>query len=226
MTAHGIECRGLPVTAGLAALAGVLALTAGCAAIRRLGSPPADARVVVVSMQDVAAGDVLELVAEELEDEDGIHQAEGDVVRAELKLWTRPDLPPEAIVHALAARGLQGVPTAGQGRYRPPRGYPATADARILTLRGSDIPDLAPHAVPGKVTVFDFYADWCGPCVKLDQHFIRILSARTDVAVRKLNIVNFDSALAARWVRGGIPFVVVYGRSGKKIIELRGNDPP
>jgi len=206
-------------------LLALVPLAVGCAAIRRLGGPPPDARVHVVSMQDLVAGDVLELIADELEDEEGFHKAQYNLVRAELEVWTRPELGPEAVVRALAQRGLQGVPAPGQGSYRPPRGYPVGSDARILTLRGHDIPDLARHAVPGKVTVFDFYADWCGPCRALDGHFIRILTARPDVAVRKLNIVDFQSPLAARWIRGGIPFVVVYNRAGTKVVELSGSDP-
>jgi thiol-disulfide isomerase/thioredoxin len=212
-------------TLRIAAAGAVLCLLAGCAAIRRLGGPPADARLHAISLQDVAAGDLLEDVAEQLEDEDGIHQVEPDLVRAELKVWTRPELAPDALVAALGRRGLQARAGGGQGRYRPPPGYPQDADARVLTAKGVDIRDLKAHVAPGKVTVFDFYADWCGPCHKIDRIFARVLTDRKDVAVRKLNIVQFDSPLARRWVGNSIPYVLIFGRTGKPLFELRGSDP-
>jgi thiol-disulfide isomerase/thioredoxin len=210
----------LHATLGLAAV-----LLAGCASVRHLRAPPPDARQQVLSVRAVRNGDVLAKGAELLEDQDGVFRAEADLVRAEIKLWTKPDVAPEPLARLLAERQIDAVAGAGQGSYLPPPGYLPTADARILTATGEDVDDLAPHAVAGKVTVFDFYADWCGPCRMLDRQLREITSTRADVAVRKLNIVDFNSTLAAHWVRVAIPMLVVYNRAGRKIAELRGSDP-
>jgi thiol-disulfide isomerase/thioredoxin len=210
---------------GLAAALAFVVLAAGCSAIRHIWGPPADARVSVVSVVGAPSGDHLLAAAKVLEKQDAVYRATPDLVRAEITVWTRPDWPDAELLGYFSAHRLEGVIARGRGSYRPPVGFPQDSDARILTITGQIVPDLDAHTVPGKVTVFDFYADWCGPCRRLDAHFARVLTARKDVAVRKLNIVDFNSPLAARWLVRTIPFVVIYNRSGRKIHELTGNDP-
>jgi thiol-disulfide isomerase/thioredoxin len=210
--------------AGVVLLAAAL-VGAGCASLRHLQPPPADARHHVISLRDVSNGDVLVRAAAALEDEAGVHRADADLVHAEINVWTRAEVEPGPLVHKLAEHRLDAVPAAGQGSYRPPPGYAPSCDARILTSTGEDVEDLSVHAVAGKVTVFDFYADWCGPCRLLDKQLRAIAAVRTDVAVRKLNIVDFNSLLAARWVHNAIPLLMVYDRGGKKIAEIRGANP-
>jgi thiol-disulfide isomerase/thioredoxin len=105
---------------------------------------------------------------------------------------------------------------------RPPEG----ADVKLLSKEGEDVPDLLAHLAPGKVTVFDFYADWCAPCRKIDAHVYGLLRQRTDVAVRKLNVVSWESPLAKRHLAQvpNLPYVVVYGRDGKKVRDISGFD--
>jgi thiol-disulfide isomerase/thioredoxin len=209
----------------LAAAAACLMVSAGCASIRHLRAPPADARRSVVSIVGVPTGDHLLAAATVLEKEDAVYRATPDLVRAEITVWTQPGWPDAELLGRFSAHHLEAVIAPGRGSYRPPDGFPEDSDVRILTVTGQLVPNLDAHAVPGKVTVFDFYADWCGPCRKLDEHFARILSRRKDVAVRKLNIVDFNSALADSWLVKRIPFVVLYNRAGHKITELSGNDP-
>jgi len=103
---------------------------------------------------------------------------------------------------------------------------PADADFALLSKAGEDVPDLAAHVVPGKVTVFDFYADWCAPCRKIDRHLHGVLQERKDVAVRKLNMVTWETPLAKRYLANAtsMPVVTVYGRRGKLVATIVGFD--
>jgi thiol-disulfide isomerase/thioredoxin len=206
-------------------LLAVLWLVVGCATLRHLRPPPEDSRLHAISVRDLRSGDDLEQGAALLEDLKGVHRADADLVHGELKVWTRAEVDTQVLVGSLAARGVDAVAGSGQGSYRLPPGFGPTADARIITLKGEDVEDLGAFAVPGKVTIFDFYADWCGPCRALDGHLRQIAAARSDVAIRKLNIVDFNSPLANHFVGGAIPLIVIYNRSGHRLGELRGNDP-
>jgi thiol-disulfide isomerase/thioredoxin len=105
---------------------------------------------------------------------------------------------------------------------QPPDG----ADYRRIVEAGQDVPSLEPHVVRGKVTIFDFYADWCGPCRRVDEHVFAMLKTRTDVAYRKLNIVSWETPLARHYLSGvpSLPFVVVYGKDGKPAGKMAGLD--
>jgi thiol-disulfide isomerase/thioredoxin len=103
---------------------------------------------------------------------------------------------------------------------------PAGADLVELSKEGEDVPDLSPHAVKGKVTLFDFYAVWCAPCRKIDAHVATLLGQRSDVAVRKLNMVSWETPLAARYLKDtpALPYLVVYGKDGKRSGVVEGFD--
>ena len=98
------------------------------------------------------------------------------------------------------------------------------ADLAHLSKAGEDVPDLRAASVPGKVTVFDFYADWCASCREIDLHMYKTLNARPDVALRKMNVVDWDTPLAKRYLSGveGLPFVIVHGRDGAEVRRIQG----
>jgi thiol-disulfide isomerase/thioredoxin len=101
------------------------------------------------------------------------------------------------------------------------------ADIAWVVKQGEDVPALEPHAVKGKVTLFDFYADWCAVCRKVDGHvYAKLAAGDQALAYRKLNVVDWDSPLAQRWLKTvpSLPFLVVYGRDGKRAATLHGAD--
>lgn len=63
--------------------------------------------------------------------------------------------------------------------------------------------ELAPlEGVPGKWTVFDFWAPWCEACQVLDKRLRTLAAERPGLSVRRVNIVDFESPIARRELRG------------------------
>ncbi len=130
--------------------------------------------------------------------------------------WCGPHGVPESQCFACHPDlSFEPLPTLAQG-----------ADLRGLVEQGEDVPRLEEHLVPGKVTVFDFYADWCAVCRKVDRHVYALLNQRPDVAYRKLNVVSWETPLARRYLADapGLPLLVVYGKDGRKVATLSGGD--
>jgi thiol-disulfide isomerase/thioredoxin len=100
------------------------------------------------------------------------------------------------------------------------------ADFAEIAHAGEDVPNLEAHAVKGKITLFDFYAVWCAPCRKVDAHIFGLLGKRKDLALRKLNVVSWETPLAARYLKDvpGLPYIVVYGKDGKRSATVAGLD--
>ena len=110
--------------------------------------------------------------------------------------------------------------------FEPLPALPPGADLALLATRGEDVGALEAHAVPGKVTVFDFFAAWCAGCRKLDLHLRALLATRPDLAVRRLDVVDWESPLARRHLAGieRLPYVVVIDRSGRRVRGVVGVD--
>jgi thiol-disulfide isomerase/thioredoxin len=110
--------------------------------------------------------------------------------------------------------------------FEPLPKLPPSADFKVLSPAGEDVVSLADHVVKGKVTIFDFYADWCAPCKKVDAHIYRKLQARTDIAYRKLNVVSWETPLAKRHLAKvpNMPYLVVHGVGGGEVGKVSGLD--
>jgi thiol-disulfide isomerase/thioredoxin len=110
--------------------------------------------------------------------------------------------------------------------FAPLPELPADADLKKLSEKGEDVASLEAHAVAGKVTVFDFYADWCVPCRQIDAHMFAKLRTRNDLALRKLNVVSWETPLAKHYLGKveTLPYVVVFGRDGQQVAVISGLD--
>lgn len=151
----------------------------------------------------------------------GVQRASFDPIKVELTATLADGVSDRQIVAMIqkaCADGVLALPGAGHGSYAPPGAYPAAADARTLVSDGSAVGPLERLRVPAKYTVFDVYADWCAPCRVLDARLREALSGRSDLAVRRLNVVSFRSDLARELGPrlSALPYVVVFTPAGAR----------
>jgi len=86
--------------------------------------------------------------------------------------------------------------------------------------------DLKTVAVPGKITVLDYWAEWCSPCHLLDARLQHLVKANPDVAVRRVNVGKWDNDAAKQATREfrleALPYVRVYDAKGKFVGAVTG----
>jgi thiol-disulfide isomerase/thioredoxin len=205
-------------------LASLLALVVTACA----GAPPAprtDAHVTVVSLDRLDCAACGAQIVSDLRASPGVYEAKFDKQRAEIAVTASPSFDVFTAVRKLSAReGADAILGAGKGRYLESPQFPEGADVKLVVIGGEDVPDLGAVVAKGKVTVVDFTAIWCRSCREVDKHMAGVLGRRRDVAYRRLEIGDWDTPLAKRYLKDvpQLPYVIVYGSTGTKVGEVSG----
>ena len=92
----------------------------------------------------------------------------------------------------------------------------AVPDKIALISNGEEV-DLNKYLIPGKIVIFDFYADWCGPCIAIAPKLEALAEANKDVLIRKINIQTWQSKVAVQYGLHSIPNLRVYNKKGKPV---------
>jgi len=94
----------------------------------------------------------------------------------------------------------------------------ANESADFEIIAHGEVVDLTEHLSEKGLTVFDFYADWCPPCKKLDASLVDLKKVYGDrMTVRKMDIVDWKSEMAAHFQIKDLPYLMIYD-SGKNLI--------
>src|SRR5882724_11064503 len=101
----------------------------------------------------------------------------------------------------------------------PPRPKPATASESNSRpqARGSIQPE---H---GKITIVDFYADWCGPCRRISPVLKRLAEENPNIVLQKVNI-DKQRDLAKEYNVTAIPRIIIYDKQGGEVDTVIGAD--
>jgi thiol-disulfide isomerase/thioredoxin len=112
------------------------------------------------------------------------------------------------------------------------RQFPLISVERVafVAARGQDVEvidhgqqiDIAKYLAIGNVTVIEFYADWCGPCKQVSPVLEQMARNDPEIAVRKIDIVNWGTPVAKQYNIHLIPQVNVYNRSGQLVGSVAG----
>ena len=97
----------------------------------------------------------------------------------------------------------------------PGRGLGAASHGDIRLISTGEEVALEDHLTPGKITLFDFYADWCPPCWEVEPDLERLAADTTNVAVRKINIVDWTTPVVAQHGVTSLPWFVLLDADGQ-----------
>jgi thiol-disulfide isomerase/thioredoxin len=102
-------------------------------------------------------------------------------------------------------------------------------DKLTIDTAGADVADIGGAGqrvelvpVPGKLTIFDFWAHWCEPCKVLEPALVDIARVNPNVAIRRVEVIDWDSPVVAQHLtRGGydLPHVKVYDAKQSLVLE-------
>lgn len=95
----------------------------------------------------------------------------------------------------------------------------------IVRYDGTSALDLDKILVRGKITLVDYYADWCGPCNVIESRLEHYMVAHPNLAIRRADIGKWNNAAAAQATHLGaeaLPYIRVYDAHGKFVASVTG----
>jgi thiol-disulfide isomerase/thioredoxin len=90
-----------------------------------------------------------------------------------------------------------------------------SGDDKVEVISEGRLVDLIEYLVPGKYTAFYFYAEWCGPCRILKPKLEKFVENGDKLALRELDIINWENPLVTYYKLPSIPYFIIYGPDGE-----------
>ncbi len=110
---------------------------------------------------------------------------------------------------------------------------PLTADEKagldIEVVTGGDKIKFNDYLTEGKLTVFDFYANWCGPCKLFTPKLERLVLENPDkLKLVQVDVVDWKSDIAKyltyKYQMPALPFALIFDDQEKLVARVEGND--
>ena len=111
-----------------------------------------------------------------------------------------------------------------QAKEPAPPGVVAGRGQQVKVISHGASVDITKHLALGNVTVVDFYADWCGPCRHISPSLEQMARTDPEIALRKIDIVNWKTPVVKQYNIRSIPQVNIYNRGGRLVGTVVGAD--
>ena len=182
----------------------------------------------VLSIERLGCASCLDPVTEGLEKDEAIESVRFDREKVEIHIRYDSDRtdPDKILALAKEQANLRFVMGAGKGSYPEDLTYAPEVDVQTIVKAGEEV-DVEKFLAPGKITIVDFSAKWCGPCRALGEHIYDLLVENPALALRKIEIVDWDSPISKRYLihADELPYVRVYDGKQSLVGDMSGYKP-
>lgn len=86
--------------------------------------------------------------------------------------------------------------------------------------------ELTDYLVPGQYVIFDFFSEYCGPCMQFAPLLEKLATERADIVLVSVNInrpevrgIDWESPVARQYNLRSIPHFKIYGPDGEMVAE-------
>ena len=164
-------------------------------------------------------------IVKALKSVDGVKSAKVDPKARTATVDVAPGFDRTLLRKALTNAGFEAVFPGEKPRDIEPLPPDVVKTLDIQTFTNGRRVDIASIVAQGKVTIVDFYADWCGPCHVLEARLQHLMQGKPDLALRRVNIGKWDNDAAkqATELRAeALPYIRVYDARGKFVTSVTG----
>ena len=203
-----------------------LVLITGCGKLAGLGVQKVEAKTdqesleVFYTYQDVLIGKDGDAVVEVFGKPKGIFERHNSTVwmYARWKVEFNGSGIVTGMERDIASTGAAPVakaPSMAVAPRRPPTEPSVKLTGAVTRIsQGGQTVDLNALVAPGKVTVIEFYADWCGPCRRASPFLEKIARDNEDVVLVKIDIVKWGTPVTEQYNIQSVPNIRVFNRQG------------
>ena len=87
---------------------------------------------------------------------------------------------------------------------------------RVISSGGARV-NIGDLLVPGMITIIDFCADWSEACTRTTPHLEEVARTETDVFLRRVDIISWNSEVAQQYKLGHVPNLRVFDANGRMV---------
>ncbi|HVT44979.1 MAG TPA: thioredoxin domain-containing protein [Thermoanaerobaculia bacterium] len=211
----------------VSSLRGLMARSALVIALVMLAfTPSSAAEVFEFTVVGIDCEECSEPILETLRGIAGVEKAELDWQAGRAKVVLVDGFEKAKLKKAIDGIGFEAVFAGEQRPDLQPLPEEVRARLDIVAFTDGSRIDLRKILVPGKVTILDYYADWCSPCHLLDIRLQHLLDSNSGLAVRRIDVGTWDNDAARQATREfrleALPYVRVYDVKGRFVGAVTG----